>query len=382
MTDPSQPPDPEIEQSDHAERLFPDQPPRRIGARRLTQESLLTPKRSRKSSRKASRETAQETETPQATDPSQETSRQVSQETSPALLRPAPTTGWRHWLYRLTRGLINLGPGAAEQRDDQSLVERITAYQGGKLSIAVLSLKGGTGKTSCAAMLGHTLARHQKERVVAVDASPDAGTLGFRVKRETTNSVQDLLPVIKSIDGYDGLRSYTSKATSRLEVLAARTEPDLSSPFNASQYREVAELLSRFYSLVITDCSPGLLHDVMEPVLDLTDQILIVINPTVDGGRSGSLMLDWLAAHGYSKLVAGAIVVLNCLQEKPRVDVEEFEAHFRQRCRAVVRVPYDPHLGQGAETNLDSLQAPTRRAYLELAARVVDRDGDAASGPS
>jgi MinD-like ATPase involved in chromosome partitioning or flagellar assembly len=353
MTDPRQSSESETEQGDHAERLFPDQPSRRTGAQRLSQDSLLTPKPSKPS------ETFKPAKAPKA----------------PA--RPAPTQGWRHWLYRLTRGLVNLGPGPAEQRH-QSLIDRITTHQGGKLHVAVLSLKGGPGKTTTAAMLGHTLARHLEDRVVALDASPDAGTLGFRVERETSNSVQDLLPAIKKIEDYHDLRAYTSKSASRLEVLAARTEPDLSSAFGASQYREVAGLLSRFYSLVITDCSPGLLHDTMEPVLDLADQILIVVTPTVDGGRSGSLMLDWLAAHGYEKLVAGAIVVLNCLQERPRVDVDQFEAHFGRRCRAVVRVPYDPHLGQGAETNLDALQAPTRRAYLELAARVVDR-GDAAS---
>jgi MinD-like ATPase involved in chromosome partitioning or flagellar assembly len=38
----------------------------------------------------------------------------------------------------------------------------------------------------------------------------------------------------------------------------------------------------------------------------------------------------------------------------------------------VVRVPYDPHLEEGAEIDLDRLQDSTREAYLKLAAHVGD----------
>ena len=37
-----------------------------------------------------------------------------------------------------------------------------------------------------------------------------------------------------------------------------------------------------------------------------------------------------------------------------------------------IRVPYDPHLEEGAEIDLDRLQPATRDAYLRLAAAVGD----------
>jgi MinD-like ATPase involved in chromosome partitioning or flagellar assembly len=45
--------------------------------------------------------------------------------------------------------------------------------------------------------------------------------------------------------------------------------------------------------------------------------------------------------------------------------------HFSRRCRAVLEVPFDPHLEEGAEISLDRLKAPTRDALTELAAVVA-----------
>ncbi|MEK8172751.1 AAA family ATPase [Streptomyces sp. M19] len=51
--------------------------------------------------------------------------------------------------------------------------------------IAVISLKGGVGKTTTTTALGATLATERQDKVIAIDANPDAGTLGRRVRRET-----------------------------------------------------------------------------------------------------------------------------------------------------------------------------------------------------
>ena len=49
--------------------------------------------------------------------------------------------------------------------------------------IAVASVKGGVRKTTVAACLGLALAEHRGDRVVALDANPDTGTLADRLTR-------------------------------------------------------------------------------------------------------------------------------------------------------------------------------------------------------
>ena len=55
----------------------------------------------------------------------------------------------------------------------------------------------------------------------------------------------------------------------------------------------------------------------------------------------------------------------------PRVDITKVVDHFARRCRAVCQVPFDAHLEEGAEINLDRLRPQTREALLKLAATVA-----------
>src|SRR5258708_33044477 len=86
--------------------------------------------------------------------------------------------------------------------------------------IALLSLKGGVGKTTITATLGGTFASIRGDRVVAVDANPDRGTLSGKVPVETSATVRHLLRDADRIERYSDIRRYTSQRPSRLEVLA------------------------------------------------------------------------------------------------------------------------------------------------------------------
>ncbi len=57
------------------------------------------------------------------------------------------------------------------------------------------------------------------------------------------------------------------------------------------------------------------------------------------------------------------------------MDLEELRQYFDDRCRAVVSVPYDPHLEEDSELDLNRLAKDTRDAYLVLAATVGDALG-------
>ena len=98
--------------------------------------------------------------------------------------------------------------------------------------IALLSLKGGVGKTTITATLGATFASIRGDRVVAVDANPDRGTLSQKVPLETPATVRHLLRDAEGIDRYSDVRSYTSQGPSRLEVLASESDPAVSEAFS------------------------------------------------------------------------------------------------------------------------------------------------------
>ncbi len=282
----------------------------------------------------------------------------------------APSEGWRKWLYRASFTLINAGESPKIIRRD-ALIAQAQQPLRGCHRIAVLSLKGGVGKTTVTATLGATLASIRGDRVIAVDANPDRGTLSQKVPLETPATVRHLLRDAEGIEAYSDVRAYTSQGDSRLEVLASESDPAVSEAFSYDDYTRTLEVLERFYSLVLTDCGTGLMHSAMGAVLAKADALIVISSGSIDGARSASATLDWLDAHGYQELVRNSIAVINGVRPRSgKVDMTKVVDHFTRRCRAVLQVPFDPHLEEGAEISLERLKPATREALIELAAVV------------
>ena len=290
--------------------------------------------------------------------------------------RKGPSAGWRKWLYWGSARLIDVGESPKVVRHD-TLVAQVQRPLRGCYRIAMLSQKGGVGKTTITATLGATFASTRGDRVVAVDANPDRGTLSQKVPLETAATVRHLLRDAEGIAAYSDVRQYTSQGASRLEVLASESDPAVSVAFSAEDYSRTLDVLERFYSVVLTDCGTGMLHSAMSAILDKADVLVVISTGSVDGARSASATLDWLDAHGREDMVRNSIAVINGVRPRSgrgatKVDLKKVVDHFARRCRAVCQVPFDAHLEEGAEINLERLRPETREALLELAARVAE----------
>lgn len=285
--------------------------------------------------------------------------------------KPLPKSGWRKVVHRLSGGAINPGE-SSEETTRSALIERINAPVRGDYRIAVLSLKGGVGKTTTTFSLGATFASLRGDRVIAVDANPDFGTLAQRGPDETRSTVRDLL-IDNDIHRYSDVRRHTSQSASRLEVLASERDPAASELFSEADYRAAMRILQRFYNIILTDCGTGLMHSAMAGVLDEANAIVLVTSPAIDGARSALATLDWLDHHGYSHLVRQSVVVISSSRPgASSVDLEQLSRHFLTRARAVHIIPFDNHLSEGSEISLDLMNRKTRMAFTELAASVAD----------
>ncbi len=205
--------------------------------------------------------------------------------------------------------------GKKEEAERQRKLELIRTPVLSCYRIAVISLKGGVGKTTTTTALGATLSTERQDKVIAIDANPDAGTLG----------------------------------------------------------RRVIDVLGKQYPIILTDSGTGLLYSAMRGVLDLAHQLIIISTPSVDGASSASTTLDWLSAYGYADLVSGSITVISGVRETGKmIKVEDIVSHFETRCRGVVVVPFDEHLAAGAEVELTMMRPKTREAYFNLSALVAE----------
>lgn len=282
-----------------------------------------------------------------------------------------PVGGWRRLLYQITFGTLNVGDSdkvRLERSQDSLIASRLgdhTRY------VPVLSRKGGVGKTTVTTLLGMVLADTREDRVIAMDANPDRGTLSDRSPGSADFTARNLVRDRFSVSTFSQLSDYVARDGSRLDVLASDTDPTVAQAFDDSDYRAVTDILSKFYSIVLTDSGTGMVHSVMKGTLEKADAVVLVSGGSVDEARLASETLSWLEAHGRHDLVANAIVVINMSGGETQVDINQIEDHFKSRVRNVLRIPYDKHLAEGSRVELAKLRPATRAAVKELAALVV-----------
>ena len=289
------------------------------------------------------------------------------------IARPEPEGLWQQLVYSVSRHRINLGDGR-RARARKDLDRRIAAPLSGEPRfVPVLSRKGGVGKTTITSLLGMALADARDDRVIAVDANPDRGTLADRVGRANGRTVRDLVRAHDDVTGYGDVSSIVARDATRLDVLASDSDPRVSEAFSDEDYRRVADVAAHYYSIVLTDTGTGIVHSVMEATLELSDALVVVAGLSVDEARLASETLTWLETNGYADRVRNAVVVLNNARPgAPLVRESELEAHFRTRVRSVIRMPYDAHVAAGSAIAFRDLQPSTRQAARELAAAVVE----------
>ncbi|MDQ0800101.1 MinD/ParA family protein [Arthrobacter sp. SLBN-112] len=291
--------------------------------------------------------------------------------------KPRPVGGFRGALYNLTGGAWNLGPGAKQRQEDE-LGRRISRQLQGSYNTAILSLKGGIGKTSTTVGVGLTLAEYRGDAPCAIDANPDSGDLVERAlgegiyQQSSPRTITDLLENIESIDSLTALARYMHHA-GRLHLIAGEQDPEVSDSLTAGEYLRIRKLISSYYSVALTDCGTGVTHNAMSGILQSADNLVIAAGYAVSGAKRARSTLHWLASHGYEDLARNAIVVITDKDEvSSRVDKDAIEEHLSGICRELIAVPHDRGVADGDLVTLDVLKPETRRAYKEIAAAIVD----------
>jgi MinD-like ATPase involved in chromosome partitioning or flagellar assembly len=281
--------------------------------------------------------------------------------------RPIPQTGWRSRLYRATR--INVGRGPAE-REWNDLKRRLSVNLRGTYLVAVMQQKGGVSKTTAAVGVGAALARYRDDKVVAIDANPASGNLAQRIDEPNTGTWRSLI-ADENLVSYSHFRHYLGKdSSSGLEVLGGDPGDEV---LGGPQLLTAWHKLSRQYPIGLVDCGNQMRDDVTAAVLEAADAVMVVSTTRYDGALGAQETLNWLIEHGYPHLVRSAVMVIsNVNKVNATKAVRNLHEEFERVVRAVHDVPYDRHLSDAAAIDFDRLSPVTRRAFIEVAATIVD----------
>jgi MinD-like ATPase involved in chromosome partitioning or flagellar assembly len=257
------------------------------------------------------------------------------------------------------------------EREEADLERRILTLPGVTRpnTVALISPKGGVGKTTSTFVVGNLLATHLKVRAVAVDANPDFGTLARLAPdgRRSERSLADLLDHADRINTAAELGAYVSRLPSGLHVLGAPRDAELTARLGPERYGELVAFLASFYEVVLLDLGTGVAGPLARFAIGRADQVVLVTTPE---WVTASIVLDALSHLRHDR----TILALNmCRQTGAQAIEEPFRAQHLHR---TVTVPYDHRLATMLDSGtyvLEALDRPTRMAIKRLGLAVGEQ---------
>jgi MinD-like ATPase involved in chromosome partitioning or flagellar assembly len=165
---------------------------------------------------------------------------------------------------------------------ESDYVERLCAQIGEPrlrrcVTIAVVSPKGGVGKTTITALIGSLLSLLRRDRVVAVDTNPDYGSLGRVLAPDNQSFVDDFLRHLQQPDlTLTELDALMGRSAHGLMVLPAPVEPERMATMDEDAYTQLITRLKEFVGIVVLDCGTGLQEPAARAAIKAADQLLLV----------------------------------------------------------------------------------------------------------
>lgn len=270
---------------------------------------------------------------------------------------------------RLARLLVSRG-----EREEAELEQLIRSQPGVTRpnTVAVISPKGGVGKTTSAFVIGNALADRLRLRVVAVDANPDFGTLATLAPPgpRCQHTLADLLADREQLATAAELRRYVTSLPTGLHVLAAPADPLVATGLGPDAYGELLALLHVFYDVVILDLGTGVAGPLAQLAIERSDQLVLVTTPE---WVTASVVLDALEHLEHERTTVAA----NKFHGRGPADLRELERRLRERrLHRSVAIPFDGQFATMLDSGtyeLDALARPTRMPLKRLATAVAEQ---------
>jgi len=145
-------------------------------------------------------------------------------------------------------------------------------------TIAMVSPKGGVGKTTVTALLGTLFSLLRRDPTVAVDTNPDFGSLGRVLTPDQSRYVDDLARLVAEDDelSLTALDSQLGRAMHGLLVVPAPTDPARMASLDQDAYARVITRLKDFFSLILLDCGTGLQDPASAAAVASADQVVLL----------------------------------------------------------------------------------------------------------
>ncbi|WNM35143.1 hypothetical protein RKE30_34645 [Streptomyces sp. Li-HN-5-11] len=234
--------------------------------------------------------------------------------------------------------------------------------------IAVTSIRGGSGKTTVAALLTTTYAHYRQDPVLVVEADPALGSLPLRLGAESLRwTTGDLAGIVEPQMSLLDVTGYLVQLPDNAWLLPG-SQGQVGAMLDTRGYERVMVSLRRYFGVTVVDCET-LPAEVARTALSAAQARVLTVPATLEGIASTHAVLEWM--RGLPRdITTSTLVVLTETVPHPGLDLGKAAEQFRATGASVQVLPYDRHLAAGGAIRTDLLAQATRQAAVRLAAEV------------
>lgn len=280
---------------------------------------------------------------------------------------------------RGVRSMLKLRPGTSERSERIARATAATAFRR-PVTIVVANPKGGSGKTPTTLLLAGALGQARGGGVVAWDNNELRGNMHLRThdtnSRSTVTDMLQAMPMLTQPDARLGdVAAYLRhQVAGQYDVLTSATTTY--AQIEALDFDQIHRLLSRFYKVLVIDTGNNEGSSNWREAMKAADALVIPIKWKSLSCAAAVQMLEELDNQGpeAQRLIRRAVIAVSNGPGDVNKEVEkQLRPYFDSRAAAVVDIPTDMHIAAEGPLDHSALQPATRRAGLDLAARVSEQ---------
>jgi len=249
----------------------------------------------------------------------------------------------------------------------RGLAASVTEAPTGTRIVAVMSPKGGVGKTTVTTNLAVGLGKVAPSSVVVVDLDLQFGDVASGLMLEPERTLADAVTGAAIQDSMV-LKSYLTLHQSGIYALCAPLNPAQAEQISGEQVGHLISQLATEFQYIVVDTAPGLGEHVLATLDRATDAVWVcgMDIPSIRGLRTGFRILDEL-----NLVPENRHVVLNFADRRSGLTVQDVEATIG--CPVDIVLPRSRAVPFSTNKGVPLLQDGSRDSAARGLAQLVDR---------